>query len=194
MRAETRIWLGSLNMDVSQMTSSDVDDVARLINQLHPDQPGVIRPERVRQGWRAFVARSDEGGAVGFLLGRSSTTGWLSKARERLSSSSLTSRCAASRLARSWSNAGSRLIAEGVPLGFASTGPTPSASMNNAVSQRCTGPWLVGSRMRPIQALYSAGGDADSVRELSVTPTGRCSANGRSAAATTRAVIRPSSR
>ena len=37
------------------MTSSDVDDVARLINQLHPDQPGVIRPERVRQGWRAFV-------------------------------------------------------------------------------------------------------------------------------------------
>jgi hypothetical protein len=32
------------------MTSSDVYDVARLINQLHPDQPGVIRPERVRQG------------------------------------------------------------------------------------------------------------------------------------------------
>jgi hypothetical protein len=29
--------------------------------------------------------------------------------------------------------------------------------------------------MRPIQALYSAGGDADSVRELSVTATGRCS-------------------
>jgi hypothetical protein len=37
------------------MTSSDVDDLARLINQRHPDQPGVIRPERVRQGWRAFV-------------------------------------------------------------------------------------------------------------------------------------------
>jgi hypothetical protein len=52
----------------------------------------------------------------------------------------------------------------------------------------------VGSRMRPIQALYSAGGDADSVRELSVTATGRCSANDRSAAAATRAVIRPSSR
>jgi hypothetical protein len=33
----------------------------------------------------------------------------------------------------------------------------------------------LGSRMRPIQALYSAGGDADSVRELSVTATGRCS-------------------
>lgn len=32
------------------MTSSDVDDVARLIKQLHPDQLGVIRPERVRQG------------------------------------------------------------------------------------------------------------------------------------------------
>ncbi len=55
------------------MTSSDVDDVARLINQFHPDQPGVIRPERVRQGWRAFVARNDEGRTVGFLLGRSST-------------------------------------------------------------------------------------------------------------------------
>jgi hypothetical protein len=40
--------------------------------------------------------------------------------------------------------------------------------------------------MRPIQALYSAGGDADSVRELSVTATGRCSANDRSAAAATR--------
>jgi len=129
------------------MTSSDVDDVARLINQLHPDQPGVIRPERVRQGWRAFVARNDEGGAAGFLLGRSSTTGWLTKARERLSSSSLTSRCAASRLAR-----------------------------------------------RPIQALNSAGGEADSVRALSVTATGRCSANDRSAAAATRAVICPSSR
>jgi hypothetical protein len=37
-------------------------------------------------------------------------------------------------------------------------------------------------------------GDADSVRELSVTATGRCSANDRSAAAATRAVIRPSSR
>jgi hypothetical protein len=52
----------------------------------------------------------------------------------------------------------------------------------------------VGSRMRPIQALYSAGSDADSVRELSVTATGRCSAKDRSAAAATRAVIRPSSR
>jgi hypothetical protein len=52
----------------------------------------------------------------------------------------------------------------------------------------------VGSRMRPIQALSSAGGEADSVRELSVTATGRCSANDRSAAAATRAVIRPSSR
>ncbi len=82
-------------MDVSQLTSGDVGDVARLISQLHPDQPGVIRPERVRQGWRAFVARNDAGGAAGFLLGRSSATGWLTKARERLSSSSLTSRSAA---------------------------------------------------------------------------------------------------
>ena len=81
------------------MTSSDVDDVARLINQLHPDQPGVIRPERVRQGWRAFVARNDEGGAH---------------------------------------------------CGF----PTLHRTLAR-----------VGSRMRPIQALYSAGGDADSVRE-----------------------------
>jgi hypothetical protein len=43
-------------VDISQMTSSDVDDVARLINQLHPDQPGVIRPERVRQGWMAQLS------------------------------------------------------------------------------------------------------------------------------------------
>lgn len=178
------------------MTSSDVDDVARLINQLHPDQPGVIRPERVRQGWRAFVARNDEGGAVGFLLGRSSTTGWLTKARERLSSSSLTSRCASSRLARSWSNAGSRgSLPTEYHSGSRARDRTPSASTNNAVSQRCTGPLArVGSRMRPIQALNSAGGEADSVRELSVTATGRCSANDRSAAAATRAVIRPSSR
>jgi hypothetical protein len=92
------------------------------------------------------VARNDEGGAVGFLLG------------------------------------------------FASTGP-------DAVGfyEQCGFPTLhrtlarVGSRMRPIQALNSAGGEADSVRELSVTATGRCSANDRSAAAT-RAVIRPSSR
>jgi hypothetical protein len=84
---------------------------------------------------------------------------------------------------------------EGVPLGFASTGP-------DAVGfyEQCGFPTLhrtlarVGSRMRPIQALYSAGGDADSIRELSVTATGRCSANDRSAAAATRAVIRPSSR
>ena len=138
------------------MTSSDVDDVARLISQLHPDQPAVIRPERVRQGWRAFVARNDEGGAVGFLLGRSSTTGW---------------------------------------LGFASTGP-------DAVGfyEQCGFPTLhrtlarVGSRMRPVQALNSAGGEADSVREVSVTATGRCPADDRSAAAATRAVIRPSSR
>jgi hypothetical protein len=129
------------------MTSSDVDDVARLTNQFHPDQPGVIRPERVRQGWRAFVARNDEGGAVGFLLGRSSTAGWLTKARERLSFPTL-----------------HRTLAR------------------------------VGSRMRPIQVLYAAGGDADSVRELSVTATGRCSANDRSAPAATGAVIRPSSR
>src|SRR4051794_29061086 len=158
------------------MTSSDVDDVARLINQLHPDQPGVIRPERVRQGWRAFVARNDEGGAVGFVLGRSSTTGWLTKARERLSSSSLTSRCAASRLARSWSNAGSRgSLPKEYHLGFASMGP-------DAVGfyEQCGSPTLhwtlarVGSRMRPIQALNCAGGDADSVRELSVAATGRC--------------------
>lgn len=178
------------------MTSSDVDDVARLINQLHPDQPSVIRPERVRQGWRAFVARNDEGGAAGFLLGRSSTTGWLTKARERLSSSSLTSRCAASRLARSWSNAGSRgSLPKEYHSGSRARDRTPSASTNNAVSQRCTGPLArVGSRMRPIQALNSAGGEADSVRELSVTATGRCSANDRSAAAATRAVIRPSSR
>jgi hypothetical protein len=178
------------------MTSSDVDDVARLINQLHQDQPGVIRPERVRQGWRAFVARNDEGGAVGFLLGRSSTTGWLTKARERLSSSSLTSRCAASRLARSWSNAGSRgSLPKEYHSGSRARDRTPSASTNNAVSQRCPGPLArVGSRMRPIQALNSAGGEADSVRELSVTAAGRCSANDRSAAAATRAVIRPSSR
>jgi hypothetical protein len=149
------------NVDVSQMTSSDVDDVARLINQLHPDQPGVIRP-----------------------------------ARERLSSSSLTSRCAASRLARSWSNAGSRgSLPKEYHSGSRARDRTPSASTNNAVSQRCTGPLArVGSRMRPIQALNSAGGEADSVRELSVTATGRCSANDRSAAAATRAVIRPSSR
>lgn len=107
------------------MTSSDVDDIARLINQLHKDQPGVIRPERVRQGWRAFVARNDEGGAVGFLLGP--------------------------------------FIDYGLAHESAGT-------------------------------LNSAGGDADSVRELSVTATGRCSANDRSAAAATRAVIRPSSR
>src|SRR6202453_3867038 len=136
------------------MTSSDVDDVARLINQLHPDQPGVIRPERVLQGWRAFVARNDEGGAVGFLLGRSSTTGWLTKARERLSSSSLTSRCAASRLARSWSNAGSRgSLPKEYHSGSRARDRTPSASTNNAVSRRCTGPWLVwaaeGDRSRP---------------------------------------------
>jgi hypothetical protein len=91
------------------------------------------------------------------------------------------------------SNKGNR--SEGVPLGFASTGP-------DAVGfyEQCGFPALhrtlarVGSRMRPIQALYSAGGDADFVRELSVTATGRCSANDRSATAATRAVIRPSSR
>ena len=89
------------------------------------------------------MARNDEGGAVEFLLGRSSTTGWLTK----------------------------------------SAGTTLHRTLAR-----------VGSRMRPIQALYSAGGDADSVRELSVTATGRCSANDQSAAAATRAVIRPSSR
>src|SRR3954454_3169937 len=150
------------------MTSSDVDDVARLINQLHPDQPGVIRPERVRQGWRAFVARNDEGGAVGFLLGRSSTTGWLTKARERLSSSSLDEsvrgQSIGMELVERWK---SGLIAEGVPLGFASTGPDAVG-----FDEQCGFPTLhrtlarVGSRMRPIQALNSAGGDAHSVREL----------------------------
>src|SRR5688572_29448319 len=146
-RAEPRIWLGS-DVDVSQMTGSDVDDVARLINQLHPDQPGVIRPERVRSIGTELVER------------------W-----------------------KWW------LIAEGVPLGFASMGP-------DAVGfyEQCGFPTLhrtlarVGSQMRPIQALNSAGGDADSVRELSVTATGRCSANDRSAAAATRAMIRPPSR
>jgi hypothetical protein len=87
------------------------------------------------------------------------------------------------------------LSADGVPLGFASTGP-------DAVGfyEQCGFPTLhrtlarVGSRMRPIQVLNSAGGEADSVRELSVTATGRVSAINRSAAAATRAVIRPSSR
>jgi hypothetical protein len=104
--------------------------------------------------------------------------------------------CAASRLARSWSNVGSRgSLPKEYHSCFASTGP-------DAVGfyEQCGFPTLhrtlarVGSRMRPIQALYSAVGDADSVRELSVTATGRCSANDRSAAAATRAVIRPSSR
>ena len=89
----------------------------------------------------------------------------------------------------------SRRIAEGVPLGFASMGPDAVGFF-----EQCGFPTLhrtlarVGSRMGPIQALNSTGGDADSVRELSVTATGRCSANDRSAAAATRAVIRPSSR
>ena len=99
------------------MTSSDVDDVARLINQLHPDQPGVIRPERVRQGWRALVARNDEGGAVEFLLGRSSTTGWLTKSAGTLEQlvidESVHGQSIGTELVERWK---SWLIAEGVPL------------------------------------------------------------------------------
>ena len=51
------------------MTAADVDAVTRLIDQLHDDRPGVVDPARVRQGWRAFVARGDDERPVGFLLG-----------------------------------------------------------------------------------------------------------------------------
>jgi GNAT superfamily N-acetyltransferase len=142
------------------------------------------------------VARNDEGGAVEFLLGRSSTTGWLTKSTGTLEQlvidESVHGQSIGTELVERWK---SWLIAEGVPLGFASTGPDAAG-----LYEQCGFPTLhrtlarVGSRMRPIQALYSAGGDADSVRELSVTATGRCSANDWSAAAATRAVIRPSSR
>lgn len=39
-------------MEVTEMRGDDVAYVARLISQLHPDQPGTINPERIRQGWK----------------------------------------------------------------------------------------------------------------------------------------------
>lgn len=126
------------------MTSSDVDDVARLINQLHPDRPGVIRPERVRQGWTAFVARNDEGRAVGFLLGSFIDYGLVHESSGTLEQlvidESVRGQLIGTELVEHWK---SWLIAEGVTLGFASASPDAVGFYEKCGFRRCTGPWLV---------------------------------------------------
>ena len=90
------------------------------------------------------MARNDEGGAVGFLLGRSSTAGLAHESAGTLEQlvidESVRGQSIGTELVERWK---SWLIAEGVPLGFASTGPDAVGFCEQCGSQRCTGPWLV---------------------------------------------------
>jgi GNAT superfamily N-acetyltransferase len=51
------------------MVPDDVGEVARLIRQMYPEEPGAVDPQRVRLEWQTFVARNHEAAIIGFLLG-----------------------------------------------------------------------------------------------------------------------------
>jgi N-acetylglutamate synthase-like GNAT family acetyltransferase len=54
-------------MEIRYAVPGDENEIARLLGQLHPDQPVAFRTEKIRQGARSFVAaEADE--ALGFAL------------------------------------------------------------------------------------------------------------------------------
>jgi N-acetylglutamate synthase-like GNAT family acetyltransferase len=54
-------------MNIRSALPGDENEIARLLCELHPDQPAAFRPDEVRQGARSFVAtEADE--VLGFAL------------------------------------------------------------------------------------------------------------------------------
>jgi GNAT superfamily N-acetyltransferase len=133
-------------MPINQMTQADVPAVERLINQLHPDAPGVVDPTKVRQGWRAFVARNDSGDAIGFLLGSffdyvlsHESAGTL---EQLVVDETDRGRGIGRELVAEWQR---WLLDEGVPLGFTSAGTGEVEFYESCGFSLCRGPWLVWS-------------------------------------------------
>ena len=133
-------------MTIIPMTAADVSAVTRLINQLHPDLPGVIDPARIRQGWRAFVARSESDEVIGFLLGSFFDYGLEHESAGTLEQlvveENERGRGVGRELVREWQE---WLLGEGVPLGFTSAGTGEVEFYESCGFTLCRGPWMVWS-------------------------------------------------
>lgn len=126
------------------MTPNDVGAVARLINQLHSDEPGVIDPGSIRQGWKALVARDDDGAVIGFLLGSFIDYGLDHESAGTLEQLVIDESHRGSGLGRQLVERWKQwLLEEGVPLGFTSAGTGEEGFYLECGFQLCTGPWLV---------------------------------------------------
>lgn len=101
----------------------------------------MINTAKVRQGWRAFVARDDDGRAIGFLLGSFFDYGLDHESAGTLEQLVVEEgergQGVGRDLVREWQR---WLVAEGVPLGFTSAGTGEVAFYEACGFSLCTGP------------------------------------------------------